>query len=272
MVSAEMKAMSLLYSVIPEMVAKPIAWGTYEEMEDTYFFIQKYHEMSEDIPDITDFPALVAEMHRRGVSPNGKFGLDQETFGGRNPQYFPVTDTWEECFVEGMRAIFAAELKTHGPDDELEYLTKTTLEKVAPRLLRPLETERRKLVPRLVHGDLWEGNASVDVNTGAPMIFDATPLYAHNEYELGPWLCPRLRFPSYIDEYTKHFAVSPPTEEFADRIELYCLRFDVHSSSLYPGNLRFRGICKDTMRKLIDRYGEGYEGYAARRATTGVPA
>src|SRR5436190_23114463 len=109
MVSAEMKAMSLLYSVIPEMVAKPIAWGSYDEMEDTHYFIQAYHEMSEDIPDITDFPSLVAEMHRRGASPDGKFGLDLETYGGRNPQYFPVTDSWEECFVEGMRAIFAAE-------------------------------------------------------------------------------------------------------------------------------------------------------------------
>jgi len=45
------------------------------------------------------------------------------------------------------------------------------------------------LVPSLVHGDLWDGNASADVETGRPMIFDATPLYAHKE-------CEYLRLPA----------------------------------------------------------------------------
>ncbi|KAK7960539.1 hypothetical protein PG988_011753 [Apiospora saccharicola] len=236
MVSAECEAMEALYKLIPEMVAKPIAWGSFEDIPDTHFFVCKYHEMSEDIPDITDFPALVAEFHKRSAAPDGKFGYPNPTFGGKNPQNFPPSDTWEECFRKGMEGIFAAELETHGPDKEWERLTKLTLEKTIPP--PPL-----KIVPRLVHGDLWEGNCSVDVNTGAPMIFDSTPLYAHNECklfqhlskslfvatnqlcpdELGPWLCPRHRFPPYIDEYTKHFPVSAPTEEFGDRIELYCL-------------------------------------------------
>ncbi|KAK8057247.1 hypothetical protein PG996_011184 [Apiospora saccharicola] len=254
MVSAECEAMEALYKLIPEMVAKPIAWGSFEDIPDTHFFVCKYHEMSEDIPDITDFPALVAEFHKRSAAPDGKFGYPNPTFGGKNPQNFPPSDTWEECFRKGMEGIFAAELETHGPDKEWERLTKLTLEKTIPRLLCALEADGRKIVPRLVHGDLWEGNCSVDVNTGAPMIFDSTPLYAHNEYELGPWLCPRHRFPPYIDEYTKHFPVSAPTEEFGDRIELYCLRFDVHASSLYPGNLRFRSIAQETMKKLVEKY------------------
>lgn len=58
--------------------------------------------------------------------------------------------------------------------------------KIIPRLLRPLESEGRTLTPCIVHGDLWDGNASVDVNTGHPMIFDGTPLYAHNECKLSP--------------------------------------------------------------------------------------
>jgi hypothetical protein len=56
---------------MPEMVANPVAWGSFVDIPDTYFFIQKFHEMSEDIPDFTDFPALIAEMHQRGVSPDG---------------------------------------------------------------------------------------------------------------------------------------------------------------------------------------------------------
>lgn len=183
MVSTEFQAMEELFKVIPEMVPKPVGWGSYESVPDTHFFVCDYHAMSGDIPSLADFPALVAEIHKRGVSPNGKFGFPYETFGGNNPQGFPVTDTWEECFSKGMQGIFAAELQTQGPDEEIEFLTKAMVDRVIPRLIRPLETQGRKITPRLVHGDLWDGNASVDVMTGTPIIFDATPLYAHNECE-----------------------------------------------------------------------------------------
>jgi protein-ribulosamine 3-kinase len=184
MVSCEYRAMLELYNVIPEMVAEPLGWGSYTDIEDTHFFVCRFHELSDDIPDVSDFPALVAEMHKRGVSKTGKFGFPFITYGGKNPQFFPMSDTWEECFTKGIEWMFNVEEKTHGHDEELAELREQLVKKVIPRLLRPLETEGRKLTPRLVHGDLWDGNASVDVNTGQPMIFDATVLYAHNECEL----------------------------------------------------------------------------------------
>ncbi|KAH6646876.1 hypothetical protein BKA67DRAFT_524502 [Truncatella angustata] len=67
------------------------------------------------------------------------------------------------------------EESVHGPDDELTELKTAIIGKVIPRLLSPL-----KIIPRLVHGDLWDGNASAEVNTGNPMIFDPLCLYAHN--------------------------------------------------------------------------------------------
>jgi protein-ribulosamine 3-kinase len=60
-------------------------------------------------------------------------------------------------------------------------LRQAILAKVIPQLLRPMETEGRSVVPRLVHGDLWDGNTSVDTATGGPLIFDACSSYAHHE-------------------------------------------------------------------------------------------
>ncbi|KAK8117841.1 uncharacterized protein PG998_006122 [Apiospora kogelbergensis] len=97
---------------------------------------------------------------------------------------------------------------------------------MTPRLLGVLEADGTKVDPTLVHGDLWEGNCSVDADTGAPMIFDGTPgthTMSPLSDELGPWLCPRHKFPPYIDEYVKHLPASAPTEEFWDRIGLFCL-------------------------------------------------
>ncbi|KAI1332862.1 Fructosamine/Ketosamine-3-kinase [Xylariaceae sp. FL0255] len=226
MVSGEYEAMKCLHQVGPELVAEPLGWGLYESDPDASFFVCRYHELSGDIPDVSDFPAMLAEMDksRRAVSPTGEFGFGKVTYGGRNPVFFPMCSTWEECFSAGLNATFELEQETHGADDELTQLREGIMNKVIPRLLRPLETEGRRIIPTFVHGDMWDGNASIDVNTGTPMIFDATPLYAHNEYELGPmWPVRHKMTMDYIKEYTKHYSVAEPVKDFFDRIALYCL-------------------------------------------------
>lgn len=102
----------------------------------------------------------------------------------RLPQDPTETDTWEECFAKNVKIMFDHELIAQGPDDDIAQLRDKIMGKVIPRLLRPLEVGGRKVVPRLVHGDLWEGNAGTDVRTGLPKIFDACSLYAHNECDL----------------------------------------------------------------------------------------
>ncbi|AEO68575.1 uncharacterized protein THITE_2118142 [Thermothielavioides terrestris NRRL 8126] len=226
MVSAEYYAMSLLYSVVPHMVAEPLGWGAYTDEPETYFYLCRFLELSGNIPSVTDFPKLVAEFHQRGRSPTGEFGFPITTYGGRNPQTFPLCKSWEECFSRGLENIFDMEEKTHGPDEEMRQLRRGLMTKVIPRLLRPLETEGRVLTPTLVHGDLWDGNASVDKATGRPMIFDATPLYAHNEYELGPWWATRHKMTrEYIAGYKAIPGCHPsePKEDFESRGALYAL-------------------------------------------------
>lgn len=175
--------MKIFRSVIPDMVAEPVGWGKYKGMEDTYFFLSHFVEMSDAIPDLADFPQMVAEMHKRGVSPDGKFGFPILLHGGTNPLPTPPCDSWEECFTNMIRTDLEKEEELHGPEKELTELKREIFDKVIPRLLRPMESNGRKIVPRLVHGDLWDGNASVDVNTGRPMMFDPLGLYAHNECE-----------------------------------------------------------------------------------------
>ena len=63
----------------------------------------------------------------------------------------------------------------------MQQLSERLISKVIPRLLRPLETGGRQIQPRLVHGDLWDGNTSTDIATDMPVIFDAASFYAHNE-------------------------------------------------------------------------------------------
>ena len=73
--SGEYASMTALYAVTPDFVALPIAWGTYASNSDTHFFLCAFHNMSEELPDVKAYPAKVAELHRKGISPNGKFGF-----------------------------------------------------------------------------------------------------------------------------------------------------------------------------------------------------
>lgn len=177
----EFHSMTALHQANPELAPKPIGWGTYAKEADTHFFLCAFHEMTDEIPDVSTFPEMLAAMHKNGISPSGKFGFPVTTYQGRLPQDTTECDTWEESFSRGIRRFFELEEESQGPDEEMTQLRTAILDKVIPRLLRPLETEGRTIVPRLVHGDLWDGNTSVDATTGLPIIFDACSSYAHYE-------------------------------------------------------------------------------------------
>ena len=181
MVSGEFVSMTTLHETLPYLTPLPVAWGTYAADTDVHFFLCGFVEMTDDLPDVQSLAASLAELHKKGLSPNGKYGFSVPTLQGTVPQYTEWTDSWEEFFTNSLRKVIDNEVRSQGPDEEVEKLYEGTLNKVVPRLLRPLETGGRSIQPRLVHGDIWDGNVSTDITTNTPVIYDATCIYAHNE-------------------------------------------------------------------------------------------
>ncbi|POS75160.1 hypothetical protein DHEL01_v206446 [Diaporthe helianthi] len=249
MVSSEYTAAQAMYSAYPELVPEPIAWGTYKAEDEVYFLLMRFYDLSGDIPDVSTFPALLARLQTRpeAKSKTGEFGFPIITYGGRNPSVFPLSKSWEATLTGCLEAAFIAEEQTHGPDPEMTRLKGELFLKVIPRLVRPLESEGRRIEPILCHGDMWDGNVSVDKATGKPKIFDPTPLYAHREYELAPWFIARHKMTdAYVNEYKKHIRIAEPQEDFHDRGILYSIAI------------------KD-MKYLVKKYPHGYDGYARER-------
>jgi protein-ribulosamine 3-kinase len=179
--SGEFAGMKALHDVVPELTPVPIAHGTYSSDPSVYFFLCNFHDMTDDIPDMQKFTAKLAELHMKGISPNGKYGFHVPVFFGRWPQETAWTESWEVFFRNYMKRALALEEQSQGPDAELKTLSESLFSKVIPRLLRPLETGGRQIQPRLVHGNLWDGNTSTDIETGLPVIYDACSIYAHSE-------------------------------------------------------------------------------------------
>ena len=180
MVAAEHASMTLLHTRMPTLSSEPIAWGTYASSPTTHFFLCRYISVSPLLPPPPVLIPHLEELHENS-SPDGDFGSPHTAYGGRNPQLFLRSKSWEESFSQGLDAMFDTEETAQGADLEMRKLRERLMTKVIPRLLRPLQTEGRVLVPALVHGDLWDGNVGTEEETGRTVIFDAVALYAHNE-------------------------------------------------------------------------------------------
>ena len=266
MVTGEYHSMSALWKTLSKFVPKPIGYGTYRSSADIHFFLCEFLDMTDDIPEIQAFTKTLAELHTKGISPNGMYGFEVPTYKGNIPQYTKWHDTWEESYYHSLKWFMLAEEKSQGPDDEMQQLCQGVLEKVIPRLLRPLETGGRSIQPRLIHGDLWAGNASTNIESNLPVVYDGACLYAHNEMEMAAWRPIRHQIGrQFMKAYFTYFPVSAPEEDQDDRNLLYYLRWDMKSSALFSGNLRYRNMAKETMKTLINKFPEGYEGWARER-------
>ncbi|KAF2643085.1 hypothetical protein P280DRAFT_496801, partial [Massarina eburnea CBS 473.64] len=257
MIEGEFESLKALHAVSPDLAPKPIAWGKYEkELPETYFLLAEFREVGEQPPDPAKFTARLADMHKRSVSPTGKFGFHITTCHAKLPQ---VTNIWEESWTVLYQKQLAHMIKLdeekHGVWPEFDVVCRLIVEKVIPRLLTPLQSEGRSIKPCLVHGDLWDENTATDMDTGEPFIFDAGSFYAHNEYEIGNWRAPRHRLSNrvYVKNYKRNFPVSEPESEWDDRNLLYSLRFDLGAAILIPG-CNLRQVVKDNMTVLCRKY------------------
>lgn len=260
----EFEGTSAIYDITPDFCPKPIAWGSFRDEEDAHFYVCKFYSFENGVkPKPRPFCEKLSRLHSCHKSPGGKFGFHCATYNGDLPQDNTWSDSWETFFDRGLRHVLAVREERAGPNPELESLLPDLFDKVIPRLLRPLETQGRKIEPSLVHGDLWFGNAAViDDGTGSPLVYDPAAFWAHNECtwrffrnritsarselsanirpaedELGNWRERRNRFDdNYSREYYNIIEPSDPVEDLDDRNALYAVRFNLHAAALFPND------------------------------------
>ena len=227
MMTGTYESESAVYSHVPQNVPRPIACDHYQDDENMWFYLAEYHDMVDEIPNPHHFVSVVARLHREsmGKSPNGQFGFHVPTHMANIAILNGVDQSWESWYTKAMTSIFQIEQKLHDEyDEEFEKLKDGTLKKVIPRLLRPLETNGRRVVPCLIHGDLWPGNTMPDAVTEEIMIFDSAAFWGHHEADLGSWRAPRYRMGRpFMKEYQKRVGMDFPEDDWDDRNALYAM-------------------------------------------------
>ncbi|KAI4913365.1 hypothetical protein J4E85_010819 [Alternaria conjuncta] len=246
--------------VLPGFSPIPIGWGVFDSDEDLAFFLQAFHDMDTEIPDMDQLTRTLAEFHikseerfeelTRGRRPDGmKFGYHVTTHNGKLSQDNTWTRTWEEYFVQNMRRMLEHDEKEGGErPQEIEELLEPLFEKVIPRLLRPMEMNGREVKPSLIHGDLWYGNTSTDHENNVPIVYDACCFWGHNEYEIRTMRAKtRYRFGKAQQRaYLQHYPAAYPIEDFEARNALYHL------------------FTEET-KKLVDMFPDGLEGWLSQQ-------
>src|ERR1700722_18579078 len=114
MCEGEFESMKALNSVMSTIAPQPWAWGKYKN-EESYFMIVDFREVGEQPPGPVKFTARLAELHKRSISPTGKFGFHTTTCHGTIPQITDVwEDSWAELYKKQLAHVFLMDLEKHG--------------------------------------------------------------------------------------------------------------------------------------------------------------
>lgn len=242
MLRGEYESSKIIYGLMPDFIPQPFGFGRYKDPSPaTYFYLSAFVAMDvATAPDPAEFTGRLAHMHKISKSPTGNFGFHVATCDGDRAHVVEWQESWAVFFRNLFLGVCDLDLKRNGPWPEYERAIQQMANKVIPRLLDPLQAEGRQLKPCLIHGDIWEGNMGINLETGHSLLFDAGSYFAHNEMELGHWRCEFtsvFRSEVYMQEYLRHYPAAEPAGEFDDRNRLYSLKGAINYAAGHPRSI-----------------------------------
>ena len=241
MTEGEYHSASAIAALVPGLVPKATGWGEFQSSESqVFFFLGDFHDMDFSVaPEPVHFMSQIAELHRKGTSPNGMFGFSVATVCGRMERTVTWEKSWAKSFTHQLKDVIGYDNAANGPWPEYDVACKQLIHVVIPKLLGALQSDGREITPTLIHGDLWEWNVGIDIETGENVVFDPGSIYAHNEMEFGTWRCSwafYFNLPIYTQQYQRHLKPSEPVEEWDDRNRLYSIHPYLNDSAGHPGS------------------------------------
>ncbi|CAD5123815.1 DgyrCDS12126 [Dimorphilus gyrociliatus] len=168
--------------------------------------------------------------------PETRFGFPVRTSCGFIPQNNQFTKTWEEFFarkIDDQLAIIEREYHDMKP----RQLWNQFLPKISSYF------EGQEILPSLLHGDLWGGNAG-ECSSG-PIVFDPAAFYGHHEYDLAI----ATMFGGFPSSVFKAYHKKIPKERgFENRQQLYQLFHYLNHWSHFGGG--YKSSCMSILKSL----------------------
>lgn len=234
----EHASLNAISSAVPNLCPRSHAHGQFRSDSNKFFLVTDFidlHSKSHPGGSGESLSRKLARLHtttpaetEAETESGRRFGFPVTTCCGSTPQDNSWRTSWQDFYADNrLRHILRVGLgkQNHkGKDIELSEAVETTAAKVVPRLLDAVDAIA-PIVPVVVHGDLWSGNHGRGRIGGAggteEVVFDASAVYGHSEYELGIMSMFGGFSGAFWDEYEKYVPKAEPVEEWEDRRALY---------------------------------------------------
>jgi protein-ribulosamine 3-kinase len=223
---------------VPALCPQSFGWGRFTSSPSTSFLVTDFLDISPRSAaaskgkEVSSLAAKLAKLHTTAAPiPDGyigpQFGFPVSTCCGDTPQNNEYKNSWADFYADNrLRFILKRSEISNGHDTELHDLVEAIAKTVVPCLIGDDHLNNGKgIVPVVVHGDLWSGNASKGrigaEGTVQDVIYDSSACYAHSEYELGIMKWFGGFGGAFSKEYHDICPKTEPVEEYDDRVELY---------------------------------------------------
>ncbi|RAH44269.1 putative fructosamine-3-kinase [Aspergillus brunneoviolaceus CBS 621.78] len=286
MFRGEYESLNAIASSVPGFCPRALAWGSLDDDDDdaadndsstsppkkkSYYLLTEYLELGGSGRRTSDssftLAHRLARLHSTPAPPDPetrrrRFGFPVPTFCGDTKQPNRFCDDWAEFYAdERLRTILESSERRNGRDGGLRELVERTAGTVVPRLLgRGHLGGGEGIVPVVVHGDLWNGNAGrgriaggLESDKAGDVVYDPSACYAHSEFELGIMRMFGGFGAKFFEEYHRLVPKTEPVEEYEDRVRLYELYHHLNHHAIFGAGYRSGAV--SIMEKLLKKYG-----------------
>ncbi|KAK7921045.1 fructosamine-3-kinase [Apiospora marii] len=264
MFAGEHASLNVIADAVPDFCPRSHAHGALKDDPNRFFMATDFLELGSSAPGgsgkslaqklgkLHTTPAPIPEGYDKPM-----FGFPVTTCCGSTPQDNSWKASWAEFYADNrLRGILKAGVAANGKDAEVSVAVEKTASVVVPRLLG--DDHLQGVTPVVIHGDLWSGNHGRGRLAGRggaeEVVFDASAVYGHSEYEIGDMKMFGGFGPSFWNEYLKIVPKAEPKEEWEDRVKLYELYHHLNHWAMFGGG--YRGGALSIMKKLIAKYGK----------------
>lgn len=250
MFAGEYESLNAIARSVPGFCPRALVWGPLDEdnpRSKKFFLATEFLDLggamgrtSGDETNTSTLAHRLGKLHSTPAPPDPdtgrvRFGFPVPTFCGDTKQPNRFCDSWAEFYAhERLLTILATSEERNGRDAGLRELVEATAYRVVPRLLGDNHLgynsrgEGSGIVPVVIHGDLWSGNADRGriVGTGGDekpgdVVYDPSACYGHNEFELGIMHMFGGFGSRFFEQYHRVVPKTEPVAEYEDRVRLY---------------------------------------------------
>ncbi|KAF4548578.1 Hypothetical protein D9617_27g045460 [Elsinoe fawcettii] len=271
MFEGEHASLNAISSVVPTLCPRSYGHGAFASSPGKHYLVTDFMDLSSRRAGNTARGLSLAEKLGRlhttpAPVPEGydkpQFGFPSTTCCGDTPQDNTYRSSWAKFYTENrLRFILNRADRTNGTDKQLTSLVHRTCDEVVPRLIGDDHLNNGKgIMPVVVHGDLWSGNAgrghlpSMPDDSVEEVVFDSSACYAHSEFELGIMKMFGGFGGTFLKDYHKLCPKTEPVEEYEDRVALYELYHHLNHYALFGGG--YKGGAMSIMQGLLKKYGK----------------